>query len=688
MRTGNSEDLIQIAKVLYERRWIFAAWLAFTMGSAVGGWFFGRSQFLPSRAPEQETRTRKFQRTESLFAADSPKGQWTERVKKASPADFPRLMEEWRTLFPETEDGLEGQPEHALRWLYAQWLLHDQEGFVKAASDPGFYSSYQSVEVIVQIKPELAAELLRGIESDPLDKHFTDGLASNLASQQPAIYLSLNPDGTADFTPGDNMSNDDWETAIFSLAKTDPVAAANGWKKVKLENNDSTVLNALLPAFEAWRAEDPSLKDWVSQIENLELRNLAQHARLIALARKDAHAALAELYSTHLQHNYDLRTNAPGEILTQLAKQDLPAALRLLKETSPLFALPRNEPFSSNSGGADVDPFAEPPDESAAPPPASEPAPSGPPPNPFIAAASSNDTPEDNWMRDVLLRDASEYLPKDPDEMFAALHQLRTEMGGESDWQRQVEAELIRYACASFPVESCLAAAKLWAAELNGALDDKTFQSLAARAAATDPEKAAAALEELPAAVRASFVAEIIQQLPPDQQERRASLLAQLTPVQWDKELGESLGKNATDYAEVIAALPGATTTGAREAFMEKWVQNDPEAATHWFDSLPQDDAAGPAALGLFNGWAEFDKPAAVAWAESLPDGPAHKAVALDVVRALGVRSPGDAWRWAATITDPKIRAWAYNTISVDHDDEPEAFKQEHAAALRAAGME
>jgi alpha-glucosidase len=37
--------------------------------------------------------------------------------------------------------------------------------------------------------------------------------------------------------------------------------------------------------------------------------------------------------------------------------------------------------------------------------------------------------------------------------------------------------------------------------------------------------------------------------------------------------------------------------------------------------------------------------------------------------------------------TDPKVRALAYNTISVSRDDEPEAFRKEHEAVLRAAGM-
>jgi hypothetical protein len=290
-------------------------------------------------------------------------------------------------------------------------------------------------------------------------------------------------------------------------------------------------------------------------------------------------------------------------------------------------------------------------------------------------------------MRSVIVREAAGNLPENPVEMIDALHQLRTQMGGDSPWQRKIEAELIRVASERLSKESCLAIAQLWNTELGGDTDDDTFRSLAARTVASDPDKAEAELASLPEAARASFAVEIVKRLPPEETGRRLALLDRLTPAQWDDELGASLGNQAADYADAIAALPGATTHGARGAFMEKWVQNDPDAATRWFDTLPIDDAAGAAALGLFKGWVDYDKAAAVAWAEALPSGPARQAVALEVVREIAKNSPREAWRWAASITDPKVRAWAYNTISVDRDDEPEAFRKEHEAVLQAAGM-
>lgn len=689
MRTGHFAVFEQSAIVLFGRRWGFAVWLVLTAGSAVGGWYFGRGHSVAENTPEKNVRITSSRPREAVFATDSPKGRWMQRVKTAAPADFPRLQDESYSLFGDVED-LEGQPINAMRWFQAQWLVRDREGFLKALATGDIQMIYWAAPVIVQLDPGLAVDLLDGKGEIKLGSGLTDAFASELAKCQPDLYLKLDPGGTKDFTPGRSYGDESWNTALRTLAKADPVAAATAWQQRKLENHSNTLLSALLPVFEAWNEGNPPLKEWANQITDPELRDLAHHARIMAMARKDPHAALTELYATPLRQNNDLRENAPNEVLTQLAKQDLPAALRLMKETSALFALPR-ETSSNGATGAPFagDPFADSPQESPASPPAPEPTPSGPPPNPFIALAPyEGNTPESNWVRSTILRVAAEHLPDQPDAMFASLRKVRAEMGGDSAWQRQVEAQLISNACTSYSAEACLTVTKLWASELNGAADDTTFQSLAARAAKAAPEMTAAALDNMPEAARAAFAAEIIKNLPADEPESRLALLEQLTPAQWDETLGRSLGEHGADYADAMATLPGATTAGAREGFMKEWAIHDPDAAAQWFAALPQDDNAAPAAQGLFNGWSDFDKSAAIAWAESLPAGPARKAVALDVARTLAAHSPGEAWHWAATITNLEHRARAYNTISSYHDDEPAAFQQEHEAALRAAGME
>ncbi len=274
-------------------------------------------------------------------------------------------------------------------------------------------------------------------------------------------------------------------------------------------------------------------------------------------------------------------------------------------------------------------------------------------------------------------------------ELIDALRQFRTEINGDGSRQREFGDDLIRSICDSYSVESCLSAAKLWAADLNGRRDDETFRKLAERSAAIDPDKAEAALDSLPEVARAAFAAEIVKRLPPEDAKRRIALLDQLTPAEWDRDLGESLGKHGADYADAIFKLPASTTSEAQPNFMDAWVASDPEAAIHWFSSLPENEAFGPAALGLFQAWASFDSSAALAWAESLSNGPFRQAVALSVTSVLAENSPREAWRWAASITDPEARAEAYDEISKIHQDgAPAEFNKERQAAARAAGIE
>ena len=205
----------------------------------------------------------------------------------------------------------------------------------------------------------------------------------------------------------------------------------------------------------------------------------------------------------------------------------------------------------------------------------------------------SGDEVENNGVRHAVLGAAVENLPDDPTRFFGALQQLRTDMdGGDSAWQRGVEAGLIRLKSGQWSAEACLAAAGLWAAELDGKRDEPTFKQLAARAVHMNPEQVSAALDPLPESARGAFAGELIKQLPATEPDSRIDLFSDLTVAQWDDDLGKSLGGNAVAFAPASAALPAATTLGARNAFMQLWGEQDPEAAARWLDSLPNMDAA------------------------------------------------------------------------------------------------
>lgn len=227
------------------------------------------------------------------------------RVKQAAPADFPRLLEEWTTLFPEGENYLEGRPENALRWMFAVWLVKDTDGFIKATTAPQFHHSHWVAQVVVRLMPEKAAEMLFGTARGELDEYFIDSAGEELAEHHPALYLKMNPDGSIYLTPG--MSNDDWETAIANLAKTDAVAAANACLRSKYGDYFPSQFAAAIRAVAAaWTTGDPPMSNWVNGIADPKLRNIANHARLCALAEKDPRAALAELHSAKLEVENDL----------------------------------------------------------------------------------------------------------------------------------------------------------------------------------------------------------------------------------------------------------------------------------------------------------------------------------------------------------------------------------------------
>lgn len=651
-----------------------AVWLALLAVSAAGGWFFGRGcvESGPPSETERTTRSASPLRNEVVFAAGSPEGGWIAAVKKAGPDDFPRLLEEWKILFPDTVNFLEGRPENALRFLFALWLVKDLDGFLKAATGPELnYYSHWAAQVLVRLKPEKAAELLTGPANRELDEYFANDLARELAKHNPTIYLKINPDGNFEIMPGRHSSGyDDWEIAIIELAKTDAVAAAKAclaWNG----NSPRTINRALLAVAEGWKTNDPTFAEWVDEIADAKLRNFATHARLCALAEKDPLAALADMYSVKLAHDSDLDEEAPEVILMQLAKADLVGALKLMKDVEGIFSKYKRDPFDEPSEDEKAEKTA----------------------NPFSQLSpgrySGGEEVENNGVRHAVLRAAAENLPDDPIQFFGALHQLSAGMGdGDNAWQRGVEADLICLKSQHWSSDTCLTVAGLWAAELSGARDDPTMKELAERAAHVNLDQALAALDQLPESARPSFASEIIKQLPAVDPDQRIVLFSHLIAEQWNDSLGEALGKNAGDYAPVIASLPAVTTLGARQAFMKQWGDQDPEAAALWLDSLPDDAASQPAAAGLATAWAAYDEDAACAWADSLPAGPAHDGAAASLADSLARHQPDEAWSLASSIADPKTRAEAFFDVACRwRNKAPDEFRAAYAAARQAVGL-
>lgn len=651
--------------------------LALLLVCTVAGWFVGRQlpPPRPSTNPATEPTkagTASSDRPVTAFADDSPQGLWIAAVKQAAPTDFPRLLEEWETHFPEGHNYLEGRREHALRWLFGIWLSKDPEGFLKTVTASDFDYSYRAAQALVRLMPDQAAELLSGPSRGELEEYFADSAAEELAARHPRLYLAINPDGTFDVTPGRHSSgHDDWETAISHLAETDPLAAANACLAWDGFNAWNTFNRAIVAVASAWDLEDPSFAEWMDGIADPRRRNFANHARLSALAERDPHAALAELYSANLESDNDLYPDAPSVILRELAKADLVGALKLLHDVENDFTSTGSDPFRESTpeeeAAAGVNPFSDlSPGRYAGP-----------------------REVENNGVRRSILLAAVGNLPDDPAQLFDKLHQLSAETGNpDTAWHRRVAADVIRLKSEHWSVEACLTATVMWSTEMDGARDDRTFQKLAARAAGIHLEQVLAALDQLPDTARSSFAGELIKQISDVDPEQCITLFGHLEAAQWDENLGRSLAWKADGYARVIASLPAKTTGMARQGFIKQWGEKDPEAAAQWLESLPGDPASKPVAASLASTWASFDEEAATGWASSLPDGFPHDGAAASMAEFFARAEPHKAWQWASSVADPDARAEAFYSVACQWRSEaPQEFRDAYAAARKAVGL-
>ena len=645
-------------------------WLALVAGSCFGGWFSGKAFVNNGNgAAEARIQGKRHERSSAAdFAAGTPRGSWMEKVRKAGPGNMPLLLAEAGKLFPEGADGYGPVEENALRWFFAMWMAKDRNGFLEVIIDPEFHHSYWAAQALVAVDPEWAAELLRGGLRGRMDEFFVGQIASELAEKSPAVYLTLNPDGK--FKAAE-YHGDDWETAITSLAKTDALAAANAWLGWKMENAPRSLCATFLAIAESWKAGDGSLAGWVDGIKDTKIRNLAHHMRISAMAKEDPHAALAELYRAKLEDDNDIDRDAPREVLARLAEADPLAALKLMEDLESMF---------SKSGEYQIpDPFAEETPGGSS--------------NPFRSLGpgifGGGGGVENNGVRYVVLQHLAKSLPDDPARFWDKLHGYRTAMGdGQSDWQRGVEAGLIRVKSEGWSADVCLQVAIRWAAETGGKGDDATFRELAKRAASLNPGAVMNALDQLPEASRGQFAAEAIKRLPDTHAEQRVALLDKVPAEQWDEELAKSLGRNGADYAPVIASLPVQRTLVARRAFASGWGDGDPEAAAAWTQSLPDDAGAAASAAGLAETWASYDEYAASAWAASLPAGQMRDGAAASLAESFSRRDPESAWQWAASVSDLETRAEALTSVVYRwRHDTPAALRVEMTEARLAAGL-
>lgn len=260
------------------------------------------------------------------------------RVKAATPGDFAALLEELDTLLP--KEGHFAEREAAQKWLLALWISKDADAAVTcvAGKQDKFLGSTFGL-VLGSVAPDIVAAVLAGPHKNDLGDYFPSAALRSLATADPREFLKLSLDKNAAGSPW--IRN--WPRALATLADSDPVAAAAAWTAAGTKEPSRN--SALFSLLASWTERDlPGARLWAESLTNDADRQIARHAWLGTLARRDPRAALKELAGMDagefLPGNHDVTRllDARVEIVAALARESLPEAIAAIQDLKKLTA--------------------------------------------------------------------------------------------------------------------------------------------------------------------------------------------------------------------------------------------------------------------------------------------------------------------------------------------------------------
>ena len=636
-------------------------WLALLLASAAGGWHFGSSVLVPRLKPvavpvDASAGEDSRRPLRSVSHEPTRRSSWIERVKAAKPGEFQALIEEWQERFPPDEryEGhISPNASAALVWVHGMWLVKDPDGFLMAMhQDSSDQLSYpmSAAQAMVELMPDKAMGLVKESAGGKEFEFFQEALLSQLARIHPARYLNLNPDGSRSYPKDYYDGVSDWMEAVATLAKTDAPAAANACLGFKLANNSNQLFETLTSVAAAWKPGNGDFVAWANAIQDPEIRNMAHHAWLTAMAEKDPKCALAALNSVTLEYRNDF-TSARDSIARRLAEEDPKAALELMIDHEERIHT------DANNGLNPEDPF-------------------------------SANNPNNYGIRDAVLSGIASKLPDDPAEYISAFRQLSESLGRDSEWQRGAEEQLLEWKLPSWSAEDCRVAAIQWINDYQVTKAAKILDQLASRIVREDPMKAFAGISDYPEVMETSLSYEIIRARPFS--ERTTELLCQLPLKHWDASLGDAVGNYGEMYAAIIAPHAADLSSGFLWEFTSAWTQKDPEMAAQWVQTLPNPEASAVAAQALASRWFDSDGDAAASWVDALPPSAVRDAVVAGIVDELASEDSVDAWGWAETIADAQSKVTAFDKIAERWRHQappPREFQEAHRQARQQIGL-
>lgn len=571
-----------------------------------------------------------------------------DRARRAGPAEFPALFDEFDNTFPKDTNYEVRLAAH--KWLLGLWIARDADAAAAwVAEKGGDYLENCFGQVLAASAPEKAAALLNGPHGQAMGKHFTAAVTLTLATAHPREYLR------AVEKPGKSASRF-WPDALGALAVENPREAAALWTERQTANGAEKALSAVL---RAWVQRDPeAARAWADKIGDPKLQRLARHAWLTSLARQDltaARRALADFEGGEWISGKPPGGGATSEFLISDARMEV---ARLTARTDLAAAL------------KDLAAIAKAPQ---------------PPDRGTIGIHRAIDT------RAAIVEAALPALPNEPAALLAALQNLKSATGPamEAGMFADVEAEVLSRKFGNCSTDTALEAIRLLGAREGGGLKPALMTDLMIKAIRGDAARAVDILGGLPEAQRGDLARTAFDNFRQHDPALLARLATFIPADEWGSHQAVTLSRAPAENAALVAGLPVNEHTGtAREDFGAQWAVNDPDAAAQWIGTLPQNAGSTQAARGVANAWAGYDDVAASSWVASLPAGPARDGAALGLAAGIAATDPEAAWKWAASMGNPDLTVVAYANVGRAWGaDMPGEFKAAWMAALDAAGL-
>ena len=628
-----------------------AIWLGFTAVAGVGGWAGGRAA-REGLNPDGRTARHLSSLQPTVAGPREPRvepgtaeGNWMARVKAADSSDFAALLEELDTLLP--REGRFSEREAAQKWLLALWISKDADAAVAcvAGKQDKFLSSTFGL-LLGSVAPEKVAAILAGPFKNDLGEYFPSAALHSLATADPREFLKLQSDKNAGGSPW--IRN--WPRALAALAESDPSAAAAAWNAAG--TNEPSRNSSLFSILRIWTEHDvKGARQWAEGLTDEKDRQLARHAWLGTLARRDPRAALKELAGMDAG---EFIRNAGGsslsdarvEIVTALAKQSLPEAVAALRELEKT----------------------------------ADPAPAG-----------ATDVDLHGKMREAIAKAAALVMPHEPGQFLIGLKRLGQWPALDEDprmYRAPLDLQVLRERAATWDAEKAMEAVALVAADTSLTSGDQMKQALIESAVASSPEHAVSGLARLPVEWKGEAAALMLSALHQVSAETLLFIAPFVPAEQWSAVSVDELAEHPSETAPFMTSLPdNEQTAQARLVFAAKWASLDPEATAQWVLTQPAGDSAQEAAHGLTVTWARFDDGAASAWAAAQGEGPVHDGAAGGLAAGMATTDREAAFRWASSISDAPKAVESFLNLALHWGYEaPPEFRAAYAAALDRAG--